>query len=210
MSSAHLIGWVTGLALVTLAAAPLHAQREELFLRPGDRILLRVTGEPQLSDTFTVTPGPAIDLPTLGAVPLAGVRRDSVEAHLTTFLARYLRSPQVRAVVLLRLGVAGEVMHPGFYALPATAVLEDLIMAAGGMTQMARLDKAKLVRDDDVVLRPDEVRRSIASGETLAVIGLHSGDALQIPRRPDQEGRVRTIGGILAIPIAVYGLVRIL
>ena len=210
MITPHAIGWITGLALLGLAVAPLRAQQEDPYLRAGDRILLRVTGEPQLTDTFTVIPGPAIDLPTLGTVPLAGVRRDSVEAHLTTFLARYLRDPQVRAVVLLRLGVAGEVVRPGFYALPSTAVLEDLIMAAGGMTQNARLDKAKLVRDEDVVLHPDEVRRSIASGETLAAIGLHSGDALQIPRRPDQEGRVRTIGGILAIPIAVYGLVRIL
>lgn len=210
MSAAHTLGWVTALALLAFAAAPLRAQREELFVRPGDRILLHVTGEPQLSDTFTVIPGPAIDLPTLGTVALAGVPRDSVQAHLTTFLVRYLRDPQVRAIVLLRLGVAGEVVRPGFYALPSTAVLEDLIMAAGGMTQNARLDKAKLTRDDDVVLNPDEVRRSIARGETLAAVGLQSGDALQIPRRPDQEGRVRTIGAILALPIAIYGLVRIL
>ena len=210
MSSVHRIGWVTGLALVAFAVAPLRAQQEELWLRPGDRILLHVTGEPQFSDTFTVIPGPGIDLPTLGTVPLAGVRRDSVEAHLTSFLARYLRDPQVRAIVLLRLGIAGEVVRPGFYALPSTAVLEDLIMAAGGMTQSARLEKARLMREDDVVLRPDEVRRSLTSGETLAAIGLHSGDALQIPRRPDQEGRVRTIGAILALPIAVYGLVRLL
>src|SRR5689334_24788744 len=121
MSHVSLLGWVAGLALVTLATSPLRAQQEDQQVRPGDRILLRVTGEPQLTDTFTVIAGPAIDLPTLGTVPLAGVRRDSVEAHLATFPARYLRDPQVRAVVLLRLGVAGEVVRPGFYALPSTA-----------------------------------------------------------------------------------------
>jgi polysaccharide export outer membrane protein len=210
MSAPILRGWVTGLALVTFAVAPAQAQREALLLQPGDRILLQVTGEPQLSDTFTVRPGPAIDLPMLGTVPLEGVTRDSVQPHLTAFLARYLRAPQVRALVLLRLGIAGEVVRPGFYALPSSAVLEDLIMAAGGMTQDARLEKATLMRDDDVVLRPDEVRHSIASARTLAAIGIHSGDALQIPRRPDQEGRVRTIGGLLAIPIAVYGLLQLL
>src|SRR5690349_14174494 len=101
MITPHAIGWITGLALLGLAVAPLRAQQEDPYLRAGDRILLRVTGEPQLTDTFTVIAGPAIDLPTLGTVPLAGVRRDSVEAHLATFLARYLRDPQVRAVVLL-------------------------------------------------------------------------------------------------------------
>ena len=210
MIAAPLRGWVTGLVLLALAVTPLPAQSEGLFLQPGDRILLRVTGEPQLSDTFTVRPGPAIDLPTLGPVDLAGVPRDSAEAHLTAFLARFLREPQVRAVVLLRLGIAGEVVRPGFYALPSSAVLEDLIMAAGGMTQDARLEKATLMRDDDVVLRSEDVRRSIAGARTLAAIGIHSGDALQIPRRPDQEGRVRTIGGLLAIPIAVYGLLQLL
>jgi polysaccharide export outer membrane protein len=210
MITPRAVRWIACLALLASAAGPLGAQRVELFVTPGDRILLQVTGEPQLSDTFTVLPGPAIDLPTLGRVPLAGVPRDSVQPHLATFLARYLREPQVRAVVLLRLGVSGEVVRPGFYALPSTAVLEDLIMAAGGMTQDARLEKATLMRDADVVLRPDEVRRSIAGAETLAAIGIHSGDALQIPRRPDQEGRVRTIGGLLAIPLTVIALVSLL
>ena len=123
-------------ALLAVAPAPLPAQRAD-FLVPGDRILLYVTGEPQLSDTFTVTPGPAIDLPTFGTVPLAGVRRDNVTPHLTAFLGRYIRDPQVRAQVLLRIGIAGEVTRPGFYAMPSTAVLEDLIMAAGGMTRDA-------------------------------------------------------------------------
>ena len=201
--------WSTCLALMVSAAVPVWAQRNDL-LAPGDRILLQVTGEPQLSDTFTVTPALAIDLPTLGSVSLAGVKRDSVSAALTAFLARYIRDPQVLAQVLIRVGIAGEVARPGFYALPSTAVLEDLIMAAGGMTQDARLDKAKLMREKEVVLDPGDVRRSIARGESLAAIGVHSGDALQIPRRADQESTVRTIGGVLAIPLTIVALVAIL
>jgi polysaccharide export outer membrane protein len=202
------VGWITSLFLVGVAA-PLLAQRDDL-ITPGDRILLHVTGEPQLSDTFTVTPGPVIDLPTLGTVQLAGVKRDSVTPYLTAFLARYIRDPQVRAEVLIRVGVSGEVVRPGFYALPSTAVLEDLIMAAGGMTQTARLEKAKLLREKEVVLDPDGVQRNLANGTSLAAIGIHSGDALQIPRRPDQEGRVRTIGALLAIPLTVFALVALL
>src|SRR5438034_6586175 len=50
--------------------------------QPGDRIFLRVEGEQQLSDTFTVGPGPAVVLPEVGAVPLDGVLRSELQGRL--------------------------------------------------------------------------------------------------------------------------------
>jgi len=194
---------------VAFGAAPLQAQVASAPIQAGDRVLLRVAGEPQLTDTFTVGAGPALDLPVIGQVPLAGVARDSIEPHLTTFLARYINHPVVRAQVLLRLGILGEVTRPGFYAMPSGAVLEDLIMVAGGMSRDARFDRAKLTRDTDVLLKGDQIQRAIASGRTFDALALRSGDALQIPRRPDQESRVRILSAIVALPIAVYGLTRL-
>lgn len=200
------------LLIVALAGAPtpwLVAQAPAGTIQPGDRVLLRVAGEPQLTDTFTVGAGPALELPTLGAVPLAGVARDSIEPHLLAFLQRYLNHPVIHAQVLLRLGILGEVARPGFYALPAGAVLEDLIMAGGGMTRDARFDRSSVTRDHDPLLHGAEIQRAIGDGKTLDALGLRSGDELQIPRRPDQESRVRILGAIVALPIAVYGLVRL-
>lgn len=196
-------------ATVVLGVLPLQAQASGGAIQPGDRILLRVTGEPQFSDTFTVEAGPSLDLPNIGAVPLAGVPRDSIEPHLTTVLGRYLNHPMVRAQVLLRLGILGEVARPGFYALPSGAVLEDLIMAAGGMTNNARFERSKLTRDDKVLLKGGQVQGAIAAGRTIDALALQSGDALQIPRRPDQEGRVRILSALVALPIAVYGVTRL-
>lgn len=196
-------------ALGLVPAARIAAQTPAGAIQPGDRVLLRVAGEPQLTDTFTVGAGPTLELPTLGAVPLAGVPRDSIEPHLLDFLQRYLNHPVIHAQVLLRLGVLGEVARPGFYALPAGAVLEDLIMAGGGMTRDARFDRASVTRDHDPVLHGKEIQRAIGDGTTLDLLGLRSGDELLIPRRPDQESRVRILGAIVALPIAVYGLVRL-
>jgi polysaccharide export outer membrane protein len=209
MKTARIAGWITGATLLALPVGSLYAQGSDA-VAAGDRILLHVTGEPQLSDTFTVTPELAIELPTLGGVPLAGVQRDSVTEHLTAFLARYIRDPQVRAQVLIRLGIAGEVVRPGFYALPSNAMLGDLVMAAGGLTQDAVLDGAVLMREKKMVLKPNDVRRSLANGESIATIGVHSGDALQIPRRPDTEAKVRTLGAILAIPLTIVALAALL
>src|SRR2546422_7824845 len=45
----------------------------------GDRILLRVEGDSSLTDTFTVSRGPALVLRVIGELSLAGVRRADVE-----------------------------------------------------------------------------------------------------------------------------------
>jgi polysaccharide export outer membrane protein len=199
------------LAVVVLAlgVGPVRAQVPAGEVQPGDRILLRVNGEPQFTDTFTVEAGPTLDLPNIGAVTLAGVSRDSVEPRLTAVLGRYLNHPVVRAQVLLRLGILGEVTRPGFYALPSGAVLEDLIMVAGGMTSNARFERTKLTRNDEVLLKGDQVQHAIASGRTFDALALRSGDALDIPRRPDQESRIRILGALVALPIGIYGLTRL-
>lgn len=204
-------GRVAGMAalLLLLAAPPARAQVPTAGIQPGDRILLAVAGEPTLSDTFTVGAGPSLVLPGFGSVSLAGVPRDGLTPHLTTFLATYLNRPVVTAQVLLRLGVIGEVARPGFYALPADAVLQDLVMAAGGLTSSARIERAELVRADVVLVKTDPTRRAMAEGRTFDALALRSGDALRIPRRPDQESRVRIITGLVTLPLAIYAITRI-
>ncbi len=196
-------------ALLLLAVSPARAQTPAPGIQPGDRVLLVVTGEPTLTDTFTVTAGPHLVLPTFGTVSLVGVPRDSIAGHLTHYLASYLTRPTVRAQVLLRLGVIGEVARPGFYALPADAVLQDLIMAAGGLTTSARIERADLVRANEVFAETAPTRSALSQGRTFDALELRSGDALRIPRRPDQESRVRIITGLVTLPLAIYGITRI-
>ena len=196
-------------ALLLGAAGTARAQLPTQAIQPGDRILLHVVGEPQYSDTFTVSAGPALVLPALGTVPLAGVPRDSLTPYLTTFLANYLNHPVVEAQVLMRLGIVGEVARPGFYALPSDAVLEDLIMAAGGLTAQARFERVDLVRADAVLIRGDAIRRAMVEGRTVDALALRSGDVMRIPRRPDQESRVRILTGLVTLPLAIYGITRL-
>src|SRR2546428_10273363 len=112
----------------------------------GDRILLKVEGDSQFSDTFTVGPGPGLTLPVIGEIPLVGVRRADVEPYMSRELARYLKDPVVRAKALIRVSVVGEVQRPGFYSLPGDAVLADALMHADGDTpkvEGARLADAR-------------------------------------------------------------------
>src|SRR5712675_1844786 len=105
--------WSLILAAALLAtgvprAGAAQTQKRTTGFQVGDRILLVVEGDSALSDTFTVVAGPAIELPVIGAVSLAGVTRAGVEAHLVRELGRYLKNPVVHARPLIRLSILGE------------------------------------------------------------------------------------------------------
>lgn len=201
--------WTLGIAL--LAATRLAAQAPpppSSDFRTGDRILMTVEGEPQLSDTFTVVAGPAIDVPVIGAVPLTGVTEMGLERYLSTYIARYVRHPVVHATAMIRMGVLGEVAHPGFYALPSQALLEDALMTAGGVTQTARIDGLYLSRSDAPRISNDSLHRAIADGLTIAELGVRSGDELVVPRMPAVDRTARIIGLLVTVPAALVAVLR--
>lgn len=195
-------------AALTLGSSTGASQQRGEGFQVGDRILLRVEGDSALSDTFTVVAGPTLRLPNVGDIPLAGVRRHDLEAHLTRELGRYLNAPVVRARALIRLSVLGEVMHPGFYAVPADLVLVDALMTAGGPTSDARIERLRIERGGRRLWDGDKLQTEIARGATVDDLGLRAGDRVVVPRRPrDIEATVRIIGGLVAVPVA-YCLVK--
>jgi len=191
------------LSVPSVALAQSAPPRSPEPFRVGDRILLFVEGDSTLSDTFTVVAGPAIELPVIGAVSLAGVPRNGVEAHLVRELGRYLKNPVVHARPLIRLSILGEVARPGFYAVPTDIVLADALMVAGGPTQSARADKLRVYRGGGVVWGGLKLQAEIARGATLEELGLRAGDRVEVPKGRDTESTVRIIGALVTIPIAV-------
>ncbi len=172
----------------------------------GDQILLEVEGDTQFTHAFSVGPGPALTLPVIGVIPLAGVRRADVEAYLGQQLARYMKNPVLHAKVLVRLGVLGEVEHPGFYSLPSSAVVSDALMAAGGPTREAKFTAARVEREGSGLYMGSAFQDAIARGLTIDGMGLHTGDRIVVPRRNDTERTVRIVGILVSIPIAVLGV----
>jgi protein involved in polysaccharide export with SLBB domain len=169
----------------------------------GDRILLRVAGEAQLTDTFTVMAGPALMLPVVGSVSLAGVRRDSVEKVLAEAIAKYFRDPLVHARALVRVAVLGEVVRPGFYAVPSDMLVPDVLMAAGGPTPTAQVDHLRVMRGNVELLPVDSAKKALAEGLTLTQIGIRSEDQFIVPRAADSERTLRIVSTLVAIPVAI-------
>lgn len=201
--------WVLALALL-LVSIPAHAraQQGDVPIQVGDRLLLKVQGEPALSDTFTVRTGLVVELPGIGSVSLNGVTRHDLEPYMTREIGKYVRNPVVQARALIWVGLVGEMAKPGFYAVPADALLSDALMAAGGVTRDAELKKASIERNGATSRNPRETQDALARGLTLEQVGIESGDQVLVPRRPDAEHTTRIVGLLLAIPVAVFAIAK--
>ncbi len=175
----------------------------------NDQILLEVEGDSQFTKAFTVGPGPALMLPVIGAIPLAGVRRAQVETYLTQQLKRYMKDPVVHAKVLVRLSILGEVEHPGFYPVRADAPVSDALMAAGGPTKDAKFTGTHIDRIGRDGVAGSDLQEAIARGATVDGMGLRSGDQIIVPRRSDPESRWRILGIVAGTATAIFVATRI-
>ncbi len=197
--------------LLTFAAALLAsgvpsdgaAQKRATEFQVGDRILLHVEGDSALTDTFTVVAGPALRLPNIGEITLAGVPRADLEPHLTRELGRYINDPVVQARALIRVSVAGEVTRPGYYAVPIDLVLADALMLAGGATQDARVERLSIRRGNSSIWSGNALQTAIARGATLDDLGMRAGDRIQVPGKGNSESKWRIAGMIFSLATAV-------
>jgi len=192
-------------------AANIRARLARGDFNVGDRILLQVVGEPTLSDTFTVGLGGQLTLPLVGAVPLAGVLRSELQDYLTHRLAQNLRDPEVRTRSFVRLSIQGSVTHPGYYGVPADALLSDALMAAGGTTQDANIKRLRIEREGKPIWEGQALQQAIAEGRTLDGAGLVAGDQVIVPKRGGTTaGDVMRFGTVLlGIPLTIYSLTKI-
>jgi polysaccharide export outer membrane protein len=198
---------VVRLLALLLITSPLAGQTappaSQNDFQQGDQIFLEVEGDTQFTHPFSVGPGPALMLPVIGAIPLKGVRRADVETYLSQQLGRYMKNPVVHAKVMVRLGVLGEVEHPGYYAVAAGSVVSDALMAAGGPTKDAKFTAARIEREGKGLYEGNAFQDAFARGLTVEGLGLHTGDRIIVPRRADPESKWRIIGILAGIPAAI-------
>jgi len=195
----------------------------------GDRVLITVedpeppetmsataagkSSERQLSDTFTVGSAQELRLPQVGVVSLRGVLRAELEPRLTQEIAHYIRDPVVRARALVGLALAGELTRPGYYSVPADAVIPAVLMAAGGTTHEGKLSKLKIQRNGKTIWQGDALRRAIAAGSTVDDLELRPGDAIVVPRGGSLAGvygPAQLVAVLLGIPVTIYTLTKII
>ena len=179
--------------------------------RTGDRILLTVEQDATLSDTFTVEPGPILNLPVIGAVQLGGLLRAELEAALTQQISRFVREPTVHTQSLMRLSIVGQVGQPGFYTVPTNLVVTDALMVAGGPAGLADLRKIRIERGNDRIWDGEAMQQAITDGRTLDEMYLQAGDRIYVPQqRPSAVyPTLRNLSLAIGLIVGIYGLTQI-
>ncbi len=146
----------------------------------GDRLTLKVEGQPELTNTFTVTAGPALILPGIREFPLSGILRSEVQSKLADHLKQFLVNPVLEVEALMRIWIAGAVAKPGFYTLPAQTPLTDVLMSAGGPSSQADLEKLEIERDGRKIWSGEALQQAMNEGRTLDQLSLQAGDRVVV------------------------------
>jgi len=192
-----------------LLAASIRQRLRDGDFKVGDRVFVAIVSDVMHSDTLIVRTGRILELPGKITVPLDGVLRSELKDRVTTEVLKYVRAREIEVTPLTRLGVLGEVAHPGFFAFASDTPLSDAIMGAGGPTPLADIERSVIRRGSLVYRSADDTRRAIASGLTLDQFGINAGDELVIGRQRDiNSATVIGIVGAAASLLTIFVALR--
>jgi protein involved in polysaccharide export with SLBB domain len=121
---------------------------ETYRLGPADEIAIRVTGQPDYTlERVKVSPTGSVYHPLLGDVEVAGLTVPQLIKRLTKDLSEYLIEPKVSASLLeansAKIGVLGDVLHPGILVMSKPMSVLEAITASGGVADTG--DKSGVV-----------------------------------------------------------------
>jgi len=137
-----------------LAAAAALAQPTDSGYRlgPGDRIIIKVFGEEDLSMDFRLNDSGRLNYPFLGELVVQGLTVAELEQLITRGLrGSYLRDPTVTVLIAeyRPFFVNGEVQKPGGFPYQPKLTVEQAIALGGGFTERASRSKIEVIRASD-------------------------------------------------------------
>jgi protein involved in polysaccharide export with SLBB domain len=184
--------------LVCLFGATLGAQSQDLPLREGDRVLVKLWTDTVFADSARVHRNSRVVLPRVGVVSLANVPAGQVSDSVRAAYERLYRSLTVEVTPLRKVTVIGEVQRPDVYYLEPNSLLRDAVGVAGGITEIGRANRIRLVRDSSSRL----IRGwQILLGDAGTV---HSGDVLVAEREPWIKRNALTVVSATGVLFSIY------
>jgi polysaccharide export outer membrane protein len=138
--------------LTTGSAAPHGYGDSEFKLGPDDVIQISVYQEKDLDTTVPVRPDGKISIPLIGEMPASGKTAIELQKEIAQRYTRFIAEPAVTVIVKEinspKVSVLGEVKSPGTYKIKDRATILDAIALAGGLTEYAKKDNIRLIRQD--------------------------------------------------------------
>ncbi|KHM46527.1 capsular biosynthesis protein [Pseudoalteromonas distincta] len=161
-------------ALCFLFSSTCFAQAaQDYVLGPGDKVVIKVFGEPDLEVTVLLGNSGEVNYPFLGSLKLAGLTTFEVEKSITTGLQPdYLKVPSVyvQVVEYRPFYIHGEVKSPGAYPYQPAMTVNQAVALAGGLTERASTDKIYIFKEQTKQQQQKGTLNSqIAAGDTIKI-----------------------------------------
>ncbi len=154
---------------------------------PGDRVVVNTWGALEVNQIFVVDGQGNIFLPSIGPIPLAGVKNKSLTKVVKAQIARVYRAgvgvyTNLLTAAPVGVYVTGGVARPGRYAgVPADSVLFFLNQAGGIDADTGSYRSISILRDNKAIAEVD-LYDFILSG-TIPSLQFADGDAILVKRR---------------------------
>lgn len=162
----------------------------DYVIGPGDKLQIYVWQNPDLSVTVPVRQDGKISTPLVEDMRAGGKTASTLARDIEKVLAEYVRSPKVNIFVLeavsafSQVKVTGQVKTPQALPYHEGMTVLDAVLAAGGLTDFAAGNRAKVVRTVDGKQQQIEVRlnKLLDGGDMSQNIPLRPGDVLLVPQ----------------------------
>ncbi len=173
---------------------------------PHDVLFISVNGQSELSSTPAATGMRAIgsrvdgrghvQLPLIGQFKVGGLSTGQIQTALTKHYEQHLRTPWVVVEILeyrsQPIYLIGEFRQPTTYYMDRPMRLAQAISLAGGITNVADMRSARLLRDGRVVAV--DIYRLLYEGDMSQNGWIRPSDTLFVPSNIDQ--RVFVLGDV--------------
>jgi polysaccharide export outer membrane protein len=177
--------------------------REGVAAQPGDKVVLKIYRESELSGDFVVPESGEVDFPKIGPVRVDRISTDSLRAYLIAQYSHSLRDPAIEVTVLRRVNVIGAVRSPGFYYADPTVTVKGAIALAGGVTPEGNKNKVELLRGNK------RTGINLSNEPSLADSPVQSGDQVLAPDKSwFARNTALVVSGITGVALVVVALIR--
>jgi len=157
---------------------------------PTDVVNVIVWRNPELSMSVPVRPDGRITTPLIDDLEAIGKTPTELERDMEKALVKYIRDPVVTVIVTNFVGptseqvrVIGEAARPQALAYRKDMTVLDVMIAAGGLTDFADGNAARIFRvADGGKLYSVRLRDLIKRGDITANVAMRPGDILIIPQ----------------------------
>ncbi|BCD98051.1 XrtA/PEP-CTERM system exopolysaccharide export protein [Marinagarivorans cellulosilyticus] len=177
----------------SIVPAPITNTGADYQMGVGDEISVQVWKSPELSVDVPVRPDGKVSVPLVGDVVAIGKSTKDLSKELTNEFGAYVRNPQVTVIVrnpasanfLRRVRVTGAVGSPLSVMHQQGMTVLDMVLLAGGLTEFASGNNAKLYRKygDKVEVFPIYLSDMLEKGRLDTNYELHPADIITVPER---------------------------